>query len=738
MSDEAKTKNATMSQTATPLTPSGPGSTVSSSYRRHGLSPRQRRLLQAAARARAAKSSPDSLKAPSPSPLGKASPTVPSSPASPFHSPISLEEPLSPIECSTPSPLQPRNQEFRGSASPVQQNTPHNSGANIDKNNAKGNVKINTSGSGVSTAITDATTASIGEGIGRLRLNNSSRTEGELAEAMKGKVSDRIRRFNNCRGFENKTSSSERSSHTGLVGRKAVNDHGEGSDTCDNMNSPAQGALHSQIECHDRNSLELKGNKQLWSQFNVSNTLHSFSPTKLPHQQLRREPKVELPHQSTPSVQKPDPNLRYYRITFRGMVSLLPELDTGQYSAETGENSLDNGNAYLSRNGIFIGYGEIVGSSSAEIDIVLENENGDKDVIKAIHVDSILTGGYSAYSEQDVMKNSFNTKIGKIDESKSDSDDEALQKKFGYLIIRDRFGKTIAEPISAGLNPHSCDSGSFLYCVRASSPVKVISGPFPDAPPTRCSLLPGSIHEVSLRVSVPLPNQSSDDRDSDILVDDADAGEVQFLRLSQRRGWVADRRIDHLDKDGKKLRVSYLMQDITNDKGFIRSIIERCGNSSGVSNSSSLEDTSSLNSSSITNSVSTSSFYSSIVASSVMTPPGIKSRRKRNVRRRNQIGNARPTLPTLLRENPRLVVDRSFDEASSVTCGGGGTNIISGDGSLSGGENAKGSVVKCHAELAPSNMTESFYLMRVLCPGGLKILDAPHFQVIKTFSRYSF
>jgi len=737
MSNE--TKNATLSQLpTTPLTPSGPGSTVSSSYRRHGLSPRQRRLLQAAARARAAKSSPDSGYASSSSPLGKASPTAPSSSASPFHSPVSMEEPLSPIECFTPSPLHASSQDFRGSASPAQQNTPaksinkiKTSRINIGKNNRKGNVTINASESGVSTAITDATTASLGEEISRLRLNNSVGGESDLAEAMRGKVSDRIRRFNNCRGFVNKISASEKSSHKFFVGREAVNDHGEESDTCDDKNSPAKGALHHQIENDEQKSLELKDNKQQWLNFDVSKPSHGYSPTKLPKQQLRREPKGQLTYQSVQSVQSPNPNLRYYRITFKGMISLLPELDTGQYATDAGEISSENENTSVRGNGIFIGYGEIVGSSSPEIVIPFETENGGKEVIKAVHVDSILTGGYSANSDQDdMMQRGFNTVIGKIDEFESESDDTSQQKKFGYLVIRDRFGKSIAEPISSGLNPHSCDIGSFLYCVRASSPVKVLSGPFPDAPPTRCSLLPGSIHDVSLRLSVPLPNQTSDNGDSDILVDDADAGEVKFLRLSQRRGWVADRRIDHLDKDGKTLRVSYLMQDITKEKCFNRSIIDRVsGNSSAMSNSLSLEDTCSLNSSSMANSVSSSSFYSSIVASSVMTPPGIKSRRKRNVRRRNQIGNSRPTVPTFLRENPRLGVDRSFDETSSVTCGGGGTTIISGDGSFSAVENAKSSVVKCHAELAPSNLTESFYLMRVLCPGGLKILDAPHFQV---------
>ena len=265
-----------------------------------------------------------------------------------------------------------------------------------------------------------------------------------------------------------------------------------------------------------------------------------------------------------------------------------------------------------------------------------------------------------------------------------------------------------------------------MYRVVSGAPVPVLSGPSVDSVGLGMALLPGTVHEVSLRISVPLSPQLDDDGDrvSETLVDDADAGEVLFLRLGQRRGWVADRRIDATDS---KLRVSYHMQDVTNeDESRCRSnrtLTRRSGGASigctglvDASLSMSFEDTSSIHSSALY-SAANSSFYSSIVASSVPTPTAVKSQRRRN-RRRPRAGGGMdwtqpPELSTLVRENKR--VGESFeDQASSITCGDVST---SGEGD--------------HSSLFPAQHkpTKSFYLMRVMAPLGLKILDAPHFQV---------
>ena len=264
-----------------------------------------------------------------------------------------------------------------------------------------------------------------------------------------------------------------------------------------------------------------------------------------------------------------------------------------------------------------------------------------------------------------------------------------------------------------------------MYRVVSGAPVSILSGPSVDSVGLGMALLPGTVHEVSLRISVPLSPQPDDDDDGDraseTLVDAADAGEVRFLRLGQRRGWVADRRIDATDS---KLRVSYQMQDVTNEdesRGRSNHTLARWSEGAGIGGTG-LVDASVPMRSSALYSAANASFYSSILASSVLTPTTVKSQRRRNRRRPRAGGGMERTQPleltTLVREYNR--VGESFeDQASSITCGDVST---SGEGD--------------HSSLLPAQHrpTKSFYLMRVLAPLGLKILDAPHFQVRNEFS----
>ena len=95
--------------------------------------------------------------------------------------------------------------------------------------------------------------------------------------------------------------------------------------------------------------------------------------------------------------------------------------------------------------------------------------------------------------------------------------------------------------------------------------------------------------------------------------------------------------------------------------------------------------------------------------------------------------------PHLVRENHQRVVGGSFEEAgSSITGGGNGTDGGGfGDGSMisSGDYNDSSSLLLHNQNQNQQQPTKKcYYLMRVIAPLGLKILDAPHFQVSTLFS----
>ncbi len=396
--------------------------------------------------------------------------------------------------------------------------------------------------------------------------------------------------------------------------------------------------------------------------------------------------------------------MKYYRITFKGVVSLLTQL------GDSNDSNTDDGKQ---RSGAHVSYGEIVATSCPEITIPIDN-NIDNDnagdsitIMRAIRVDSIITGGYATDASPEMAwsksKSSLSLSLNRVNEDG--------HYHLGYLLLHNKVGQTIAEPCEEA-TASSCEHGSFSYRVNASSPVTVLSGPSLDAPPIRCALLPGTVHEVSLRILIPTSGlhdndnaaAADDDDDDDTLGDDGDAEFVQFLRLGRRKGWVADRTIDTLDGNSNKLRVSFVMVDVTHEKGLNQTM-----GSQSVSLSMSFEETSSMTSFAL-NSTANSSFYSSIQSSSVATPAAVKAQRKRNIRRRAREADvSRPTH-----------IGDSFEEVESSITGGGGTTIISGGGTT---------VISGDGSESSQNRTETCYLCRVIAPQGLKILDAPHFQV---------
>ena len=278
----------------------------------------------------------------------------------------------------------------------------------------------------------------------------------------------------------------------------------------------------------------------------------------------------------------------------------------------------------------------------------------------------------------------------------------------GYMFSRQN-GVAIVERLDEA--PH-CESGSFLYRVTASAPVPILTGPAADSPRTKALLLPGSVHEVSLRVLI--------------------MG-VIYLRLSHRRGWIADRRTSK-GRDG----VRFIP--------VVREELPPCDSSNVHTDDGSA------------------SMVSSIAVSSVTAPSSAARRRHRPPRRRkdasrsdvsvtdiqnkslpqhiisgrtNNIAStpsketASSAIETTLSPTSNMSLlsdDESFDQntASSVSAGRQQQSVMSHPTSpdASHATSTARSITS-----VPSSAPSSFFLMRVTAPKGLKILDAPRFQV---------
>ena len=491
-------------------------------------------------------------------------------------------------------------------------------------------------------------------------------------DAMRGKVGDRVKRFGGGEKSVKNISSSARTANYCLAEGDAEND-------TQDMGETSKGPLNS-----------IETNKQP-----SPRTIHV-------------QPKPKYQKQTQPGwkdilkTAAKQMELRYYRVVFPGVVSLVSELNAEQVdstpvkSASSATNSTKEHSQRIigSDSGIYVGYGEIIATFSPEITIpisrlqMLHHDNNTQTTnsekyIRAIRVDSIMTGGYNADDKECLASDASSLKNNSI-------------RHFGYLLLDNQSGSTIAEsiaPSKLGCIGPSYEHGSFVYRVRASSPVRVLSGPDFNAPSMKFALLPGSVHDISFRVSIPV----SESNDADDFVDDADAGEVRFLRLGHKRGWVADRRVDAVDGDSKRLRVSYLMEDVTSEMILNNTFSGPSTGSANTSQSRSF-DCSLLN--------------LSVTASSVMTPPTVNSQRKRTRRRREA-----PNVSIMLQESRQHAsLGESFETESSVT---GYTGYGSGTVVSAGGDSMD----------TKSAAVETFYLMRVLAPLGLKILDAPHFQV---------
>jgi len=396
---------------------------------------------------------------------------------------------------------------------------------------------------------------------------------------------------------------------------------------------------------------------------------------------------------------------QYFMIVYRGIVPLM--------------SSPDN---ISMKSGVYVSYGEIIKSSTTIQDTKRsdnlrpptssckkETENGENssNVTNFIQVDEILTGGYAF---DDVFMTKSNTEKEKLtmtaekynventtnihDETpkrsnfimttnQNNNNEKRIKKAYGFLYsVQDE------TPIAKKIDPPLLnESGSFTYQVCCKTPIQIYAGPYEDAPKTKHMVTPGSFLPISLKIK---PSSSENNGPT-------------FLRLSQSKGWLPDKEVIRLANGTKHItdilreispqigpsisnqsqENSYVSNNVRKRRPPRRVVLERIQQSSRRNHNSSFEH--------IPPKIDTISSISTSHLDSVSSPA-----------------------------NKSIISDDSF--ISSVT--------KKHDLSISIAHSQSTSIL----DISTNTVTQrnpSFFLMRVHAPNGLKILDAPHFQVNK-------
>lgn len=386
------------------------------------------------------------------------------------------------------------------------------------------------------------------------------------------------------------------------------------------------------------------------------------------------------------------------------------------------------------------------------------NKTEAKEEETAIHVKNILTGGYatpihtsiqqSLSREEDMLSQSNNNETPKRsnitfyegsaseniyknntnnnntihNENKNNTNNNnnsINNTNHGYLFLH-RKGVQIAKRTSA---PIYCENGNFSYRIKSNTPIPILVGPCEDAPQTRSMALPGTIHQVSVRIKP----ASSHGKDG-----------VTFLRLSHKRGWIPDRKII---KKKKKREDDQFHIILTVEEILLPMVKNKKPhhNHQQQHHHQQQQHPSLCSNSSISSSTTT------------------HTRRKRIRRRRagnnnnnnssssNNINN----IPNPLNSSSSVIslghTSSKTDSISSISIkhplSPTNRSVISEDScttntryhldldTSSQHQHASSGLINSSKILYYEPKTPSLFLMRVHAPSGLKILDAPHFQV---------
>ena len=442
----------------------------------------------------------------------------------------------------------------------------------------------------------------------------------------------------------------------------------------------------------------------------------------------------------------------YYRVVYRGVVALLAEP-----------------NAQATRSGTYLGYGEIFLSSDDDEDAFRNhndtttnrNDHGDSTFIR---VDQVLTGGY-AVDGRAIASDAKTPKRSNLedhhpqnhpniyamgtspqsmttpDENQNKNNNNQHHGALGFVLGS---SATSNDQAIVQAIPHAptVESGHFLYRVVSSTPLPILTGPSLDAPKIKAMALPGTVHEVSLRLCIRQDTNASSRQNTD---NDEDSS-IWFLRLSHRRGWVAQERWmrKHKHHSSSKTSNALSIEKISVMKEVAHH--DHHGQDHDVASVAFPDDVSAV---------------SSTVSSSVMSIATAGARRRHRIPRKKQLDQRynkdtsfdKPprhigkTIPTNLHTPSKASgANRSYEQG--IMTPSSNVSILSDDSSLdrsAEGRRTLGSAPTSPGEYSQlSNTTSStshhlyksgfsnaaqYFLMRVTAPRGLKILDAPHFQV---------
>jgi len=300
-------------------------------------------------------------------------------------------------------------------------------------------------------------------------------------------------------------------------------------------------------------------------------------------------------------------------------------------------------------------------------------------------------------------------------------------KHHGYL-YQSRKGVAIAESIPAP--PLLCQAGIFYYRVVSNMPLPILAGPCSDAPRTRAMVLPGTVHEISLRMGSldPSPGVSGGGRSSSL--EDG----VVYLRLAHRRGWIADRRfVTSVLQNGRNMvsRHQEYRRGFS-DVGNVRSddfvvnlelVMKEVSDFVDVTTFG-IQDDISLGGTSIS-------------SNSISTPLSIIRTRRRPARKRGTTDSrsgmvVQSQLKKVLQKGENVLTPTSdfsipLDPSSSKLSIG--AQNATGDAGIDEGIQSMDKMNMPNQTLGISRIKPDLFLVRVTAVTGLKILDAPHFQV---------
>ncbi|GKY95510.1 hypothetical protein MPSEU_000512700 [Mayamaea pseudoterrestris] len=250
-------------------------------------------------------------------------------------------------------------------------------------------------------------------------------------------------------------------------------------------------------------------------------------------------------------------------------------------------------------------------------------------------------------------------------------------------------------------------SGKFMYRVVSTSPIQILAGPSFDAPKNKAVLLPGTIHEFSLKITL-----------------DTETEDLYFLRLSHRRGWIADRK---------------LIQSSDHHRAYFVPVVKEIS-------AETCKGGDSIASHSVGSSVAISS-VSAVTLCSVAARMRHRPPRRQFVNGRDSItfprhivggAIAKQSTPFTTLVKDRSKADKNRQDDALVMTPSSNVSMMSDDASINQeladqvmGPNllSSNSVAPVKQSSHPPAQCRTFYLMRVTAPRGLKVLDAPQTQV---------